>query len=142
MPETAEPLKQLLTMSTTAERAALISSLPRAQQRAKDKTAAAEQFRLLLLPYMDAPDTRVPAHVALGRIRLNQGQPLYALELAAQAQERDPKALSPVLLALDVMNSASDGAQTRAAADAPAASASRPRLRPRRRPRAARRRPS
>ena len=126
VPETAEPLKQLLTMSTTAERSALISSLPRAQQRAKDKTAAAEQFRLLLQPYMDAPDTRVPALVALGRIRLNQGQPVYALELAAQAQAQDPKALAPVLLALDVMNSASDGAQARAAAaaDAPSAPAS------------------
>ena len=123
VPETAEPLKQLLQMSTTAERAALIGSMPRAQQRAKDKAAAAEQFRLLLQPYLDAPDTRVAAHVALGRIRLNQGQPVYALDLAAQAQERDPKALQPVLLALDVMNSASDGAQGRASAAAQAPSA-------------------
>jgi tetratricopeptide (TPR) repeat protein len=123
VPETAEPLKQLLAMSSPAERAALISSLPRAQQRAKDKAGAAEQFRVLLQPYMDAPDTRVAARVALGRIRLNQGQPLYALDLAAQAQEQDAKALPPVLLALDVMNSASDGAQARAAAGAPGASA-------------------
>ena len=126
VPETAEPLKQLLVMSTAAERTALISSLPRAQQRAKDKAGAAEQFRVLLQPYMDAPDTRVAARVALGRIRLNQGQPVYALELAAQAQDADSKALPPVLLALDVMNSASDGAQARApaaAASAPATSA-------------------
>ena len=73
---------------------------------------------------MDAPDTRVAAHVALGRIRLNQGQPVYALDLAAQAQEQDAKALSAVLLALDVMNSAGDGAQARTSADAPAAPAS------------------
>ena len=124
VPETAEPLKQLLAMSTPAERSALIASLPRAQQRAKDKAGAAEQFRLLLQPYMDAPDTRVAAHVALGRIRLNQGQPVYALDLAAQAQEQDAKALSAVLLALDVMNSASDGAQARTSADASAAPAS------------------
>jgi tetratricopeptide (TPR) repeat protein len=126
VPETADLLKQLLSMSTVGERSALISSLPRAQQRAKDKTAAAEEFRLLLLPYMDAADTRVAAHVALGRIRLNQGQPAQALELAKQAQEEDSKALSPVLLALDVMNSASDGAQARAdaaAASAPASAA-------------------
>ena len=123
VPETADLIKQLLTMSTVAERTALISSLPRAQQRAKDKTAAAEQFRLLLQPYLDAPDTRVAAHVALGRIRLNQGQPVYALELAAQAQDMDPKALQPVLLALDVMNSASEGSQARADAQATPASA-------------------
>ncbi len=126
VPETAEPLKQLLSISTPAERSALISSLPRAQQRAKDKAAAAEQFRVLLQPYMDTPGTRVAAHVALGRIRLSQGQPVYALDLAAEAQARDPTALQPVLLALDVMNAASDGAAARASAasDVPGAPAS------------------
>jgi tetratricopeptide (TPR) repeat protein len=126
IPDTAEPLKQLLSLSTPAERAALISSLPRAQQRAKDKTGTAEQFRQLLQPYMDAPDTRTAARVALGRIRLNQGQPAFALDLAAQAQDQDPKALQPVLLALDVMNGASDGSQAHAAtaAQAPSAPAS------------------
>ncbi|MCK9688921.1 tetratricopeptide repeat protein [Scleromatobacter humisilvae] len=123
VPDTAEPLKQLLSLSTPAERAALISSLPRAQQRAKDKAAAAEQFRELLQPYMDVPDTRTAARVALGRIRLNQGQPVFALDLAAQAQEQDPKSLQPVLLALDVMNAASDGSQARAPADAASAPA-------------------
>jgi len=122
VPDTAEPLKHLLSLSTPAERSALISSLPRAQQHAKDKAGAAEQFGRLLQPYMDAPDTRTAARVALGRIRLNQGQPLVALELAAQAQEQDPKALQPVLLALDVMNGASDGSQARAAQPAGAAS--------------------
>jgi len=118
--DTAEPLKQLLQMSAPAERVALISSLPRAQQRAKDKGAAAELFRQLLLPWMDAPETRVAAHVALGRIRLNEGQPMFALDLAAQALAQDPKALPPVLLALDVMNTATDGTPARAGAAAPA----------------------
>jgi len=119
--DTAEPLKQLLQMSTPAERIALISSLPRAQQRAKDKAGAAELFRQLLQPWMDAPDTRVAARVALGRIRLSQGQPLYALDLADQALAQDPKALPPVLLALDVMNSATDGTPPRASGDAASA---------------------
>jgi len=125
--DTAEPLKQLLQISTPAERVALIGSLPRAQQRAKDKTAAAEVFRQLLQPWIDAPDTRVAARVALGRIRLNQGQPMYALDLADQALQGDPKSLPPVLLALDVMNSATDGTPARAnAAAAPASGASAP----------------
>ena len=123
LPEAAEPLKQLLTLSSPAERVALIGSLPRAQQRAKDKAAVAEQFRLLLQPYMDAPDTGVAAHVALGRIRVTQGQPVFALDLAEQAAAIDPKALPPVLLALDVMNTSSDGAQARSGAAPAAASA-------------------
>ena len=122
IPDTAEPLKQLLQISTPAERVALISSLPRAQQRAKDKSAAAELFRQLLQPWIDAPDTRVAARVALGRIRLNQGQPLYALDLADQALALDPKALPPVLLALDVMNQSTDGTPSRAGVAASAAS--------------------
>jgi len=124
--DTAEPLKQLLQISTTPERVALIASLPRAQQRAKDKTAAAELFRQLLQPWIDAPDTRVAAHTALGRIRLSQGQPMFALDLADQALATDPKSLPPVLLALDVMNAASDATPPRAAAAASAASEAAP----------------
>jgi Flp pilus assembly protein TadD len=126
VPETAEPLKQLLAMSTPMERTALISSLPRAQQRAKDKPAAAEQFRQLLQPYLDAPETSVAARVALGRIRLNQGQPVFALDLASQAQAQDANALAPVLLALDVMNAATDGSRAPGGAEAPSPGASAP----------------
>jgi tetratricopeptide (TPR) repeat protein len=126
VPDTAEPLKQLLSMSTPAERSALISSLPRAQQRARDKAGATEQFRQILLPYMEAPDTGVAARVALGRMRLNQGQPVFALDLAEQAQALDPKSLQPVLLALDVMNAATDGTPARASVAAPASSAAAP----------------
>ncbi len=122
--EATEPLKQLLALSSPTDRVALITSLPRAQQRAKDKVATAEQFRQVLQPYIDAPDTRVAAHVALGRIRLNEGQPLFALDLADQAQQQDPKALPPVLLALDVMNAASDSTPARAGAPAPETGAS------------------
>ena len=121
--DAAEPLKQLLAMSSPAERVALIGSLPRAQQRAKDKPAAAEQFRQSLQPYMDAPDTRVAARVALGRIRLNEGQPMFALDLAEQAQQADARSLQPVLLALDVMNTATDASPARAGAPAASASA-------------------
>jgi tetratricopeptide (TPR) repeat protein len=121
--ETAEPLKQLLAMSSPNERSALIASLPRAAQRAKDKAAAAEQFRLLLQPYLEAPDTRTAARTALGRMRLAEGKPAAALELAAAAQAQDPTAIGPVLLALDVMNSSAEGTPARAARPAPAASA-------------------
>ena len=126
LPETAEPLKQLLAMSTPAERNALIASLPRALQRAKDKAAAGELFRTLLRPYLEAPETRVAARVALARMRLDQGEPGEALDLAAAAQALDPKALPPVLLALDIMNSATDGTPARSAGAAASAPAAKP----------------
>ena len=55
-------------MSSPAERAALIASLPRAAQRAQDKVAIAEQFRQILGPYLDDPDTRTAARIALARM--------------------------------------------------------------------------
>ena len=87
-------------MSTPGERSALITSLPRAAQRAQDKQAAAAQFRTVLQPYLASPDTRTAARVALGRMSLAEGNPGAALEQAAKAQAMDPKALAPVLLAL------------------------------------------
>ena len=123
VPETAEPLKQLLSMSSVTERSALIASLPRAAQRAQDKSAAAEQFRQLLQPYLDEPDTRTAARTALGRMRLAEGKADAALALAASAQAQEPGALGPVLLALDALNAATEGKPGRAARPAPAASA-------------------
>jgi tetratricopeptide (TPR) repeat protein len=125
VPETAEPLRQLLSMSSPTERSALIASLPRAAQRAQDKSAAAEQFRQLLQPYLDQPDTRTAARTALGRMRLAEGKADAALALAASAQAQEPGAIGPVLLALDAMNAATEGKPGRAARPAAAASAAR-----------------
>ena len=102
--ETAEPLRTLLAMTSGSERASLIASLPRAAQRAKDKAGVAAQFQQLLTPYLDLPETRTAARVALGRMRLAEGKPAAALELARSAQLHDPSALGPALLALDLMN--------------------------------------
>jgi len=104
--ETAEPLRTLLAMTSGSERASLIASLPRAAQRAKDKAGVAAQFQQLLTPYLDLPETRTAARVALGRMRLAEGKPAAALELARGAQAHDPSALGPALLALDLMNQA------------------------------------
>jgi tetratricopeptide (TPR) repeat protein len=123
--EAGEPLRQLLAMSSPGERAALIAGLPRAAQRAQDKAAAAEEFRQILEPYLDAPDTRTAARIALARMRLAEGQPAAALELARSAQAQDPKAPGPVLLALDVLNgsggpSDADGDAARSPSASPA----------------------
>jgi tetratricopeptide (TPR) repeat protein len=102
--EAGEPLRQLLAMSSASERSALIAGLPRAAQRAQDKAKAAEEFREVLEPYLDQPDTRTAARVALARMRLAEGRTDEALALVGTAQSQDPKALGPVLVALDVLN--------------------------------------
>jgi len=83
-------------------------------------------MRGVLQPYAESADTRTSARVALGRLWLAAGRGDRALELAKTAQEQDPQALAPVLLALDLMNAVTDARTARAAASAPNASATKP----------------
>jgi tetratricopeptide (TPR) repeat protein len=103
VPEAAEPLRALLAMTSGTERAALIAGLPRAAQRAKDKSAVRAQVEQILAPYKDVDDSAVAVRVALGRMRLAEGNPAAALDLAREANARDPAAIGPALLALDLM---------------------------------------
>lgn len=121
-----EPLAQLLQMSPPAERAPLLASLPRVVERAKDRAAVAAELSELLQPYLDAPETRLPARVALARIDMLQGQAGAALQLAEQAHALDPSATPPVMLALDIMTAVSGVAPTRAAGTAAPAGAEPP----------------
>ena len=69
--EVAEPMKLLLERTPEAERAALISTLPRLFQRMSDKRLAATQIDELLQPYMKDSQllvTRTAARVATGRM--------------------------------------------------------------------------
>ncbi|HEX7690639.1 MAG TPA: tetratricopeptide repeat protein, partial [Burkholderiaceae bacterium] len=116
--EAQEPLEQLLQMSPPAERGPLLASLPRVVERAKDRAAVAAEASELVKPYLDAPETSLPARVALARIDMLQGQAGEALRLAEQAHAQDPLATPPVMLALDIMNALSGVAPTRAAGTA------------------------
>jgi tetratricopeptide (TPR) repeat protein len=102
-PEAAEPLKTLLAMTSGTERASLIAGLPRAAQRAKDKAAVSAEIEKLLAPYKEVDDSAVAVRVAIGRLRLAEGRPDAALELTREANQRDPAAIGPALLALDLM---------------------------------------
>ena len=107
--DVAEPTKLLLARTPEAERAGLISSLPRLLQRLADKRQAAELVDELLQPYLQAAQplaTRTAARVASGRAWWLAGDATRALTLAEEAQAADPAANAPSLLALDLMASA------------------------------------
>ena len=84
---------------------ALIAALPRLLQRAADTDAGRRRCSSeVLQPYLDAPDTRTAARVAMGRgwlarRRRRQG----AGTCAERAQRRRPGAEGPVLLALELL---------------------------------------
>jgi len=101
--EAADPLRVLLATASAAERPGIIAVLPRLFQRATDRRATATLLEQVLQPYLDAPDTRTPSRVALGRSWLAAGEPPRALALAERALADEPLAPGPVLLALELL---------------------------------------
>ncbi|WP_234413987.1 tetratricopeptide repeat protein [Ideonella sp. A 288] len=101
--EMAEPLAAWLAGASVIERPGLIAALPRILQRASDRAKASAVVESVLLPYRDAPETRVSSLVASGRMALAAGQADQALALARRAHDDEPSASGPALLALDLL---------------------------------------
>ncbi|MEO7336067.1 MAG: tetratricopeptide repeat protein [Caldimonas sp.] len=101
--ESLEPLGTLLRVTPAPQRPALITSLPRFFARAPDRKASAELLTRALQPYLDEPGTRTAARTALGRSWLGALDTDKALELAQRANELDPQAEDPAVLALEML---------------------------------------
>ena len=103
--ESAEPLQALLALTPEAERAGVITALPRLFERAADKREAAALLAQALAPQLESAATRTAARVALGRAWLAADDADRALALARESARDDPDAPAPVLLALELMRS-------------------------------------
>ena len=101
--QVTEPLRSLLEQTPAAERGGLIAALPRFLQRANDPRLVAGLMDDVLKPYLDAPDTRIAAHVALGRAWLEAKEADRALALAQEGFALEPAAVGPPLLGLQLM---------------------------------------
>ena len=102
-PDVVEPLQALIKATTPEQRPALIIALPRFFARSSDRNQAAQVIEQVLLPYADAPDTRVAARVSIGRGWLGAINGEKALALAQSAHETDRSAEGPAGLALEMM---------------------------------------
>ncbi|MDO9313152.1 MAG: tetratricopeptide repeat protein [Burkholderiaceae bacterium] len=102
-PETAEPLRSLIKLTSAAERPGLIASLPRFFERTSDIKAVPEIIEAALKSSIDDPETRTASLVSIGRSWLAAGDNARALEYAQRAHAQDPGAEGPVLLALAVL---------------------------------------
>ena len=101
--DAAGPLRALVQLTAVEDRAALIAALPRAVQRAEDKTRAAHLLDDVLAPYREDKTLAVPVHVATGRAWLAAGDADQALALARSAQSLDANAPAVTALALELM---------------------------------------
>lgn len=101
--DTLEPLQALLKATPVMQLPALITAIPRFYTRSSDRTLAANVTEQALLPYIDAPGTRVAARVTVGRGWLAAINGAKALALAKNAHELDPAAEGPAALALEML---------------------------------------
>jgi tetratricopeptide (TPR) repeat protein len=101
--EALDPLRRLIERTPAAERAALISLLPRYFARASDLPKVAAVVDEVLQPYVQQESTRVAALSAMARMRLLTREGDQALALARQAQQTDPGAEGPALVALELL---------------------------------------
>ena len=101
--EVVEPLQSLLKLTPVEERPALINAVPRLLARSNDHNQAAQVIEQVLLPYADAPDTRVAARTSIGRGWLAAINGEKALALAQSAHDMDRAAEGPAGLALEML---------------------------------------
>ena len=101
--EVVEPIQTLISVTAPAQRPALIGSMPRFFARSGDRKLAAATIEKVLLPYIDASETRVAARVAVGRGWLAAFNGEKALALAQSAHEMDRSAEGPAGLALEML---------------------------------------
>ena len=101
--DAAEPLAKLIQLTPAAERAGVLSALPRALQQAPDRKRVAALIDEVVLPWLSDKTMAVAAQVASGRGWLGAGESDRALTLARVAHRSDPAAPGPALLAMELM---------------------------------------
>ncbi|NDD12448.1 MAG: hypothetical protein EB072_07335 [Betaproteobacteria bacterium] len=110
--ETADPLKREITLTPEADRAALISVVPRFYARASDRKMAAQIVEQTLSEFANKPETAVASWTSIGRMRLQAENRSGALDAAQRAHSLDAQAVGPILLALALMNQQQTQAET------------------------------
>ncbi len=113
--DTAEPARSLIAATPLAERGNTIAALPRFFARAGEPKAVAALIEDIVRPHLQAEATRVPARVAQGRAWLAAGDTDRALALVREANDLEPAAPGPVLLAMEMMRTQSEAARIVAA---------------------------
>ena len=102
--ETSEPVKTEIELTPAAERAMVISAIPRAYVRVSDKKQASVVVEEALALYLISPATASVSWTTVGRMRLAAGDAIGAMIATKKAQAADPNAEAPVLLAMELID--------------------------------------
>ena len=102
--DTEGPLKAEIRMAPDADRAAVLTAVPRAYARASEKTLASTVVEAALEDSLKNSATAGTAWTTVGRMRLAAGDNAGALEAVKRGRAADVTAQGPVLLALELMD--------------------------------------
>ncbi|MEO7401914.1 MAG: tetratricopeptide repeat protein [Polaromonas sp.] len=103
--DTEGSLSAEIRMAPDAERAAVLTAVPRAYARASEKALASTVVEAALADSLKNPATAGTAWTTVGRMRLAAGDNNGALEAARRGRAADATAQGPVMLALELMDS-------------------------------------
>ena len=102
--DTAESVKTEIELTPVADRASVISAIPRAYARVSDKKQANAVVEEALAFYLINPATASVAWTTVGRMRLAAGDAAGALDAAKKAQAADPNFEGPALVSMELMD--------------------------------------
>ena len=102
--DSAAVLKSDIALANPGDQSAVIAGIPRLFARVSDKKLSAAVVEQSLSGYLAAPGLGPSAWTSIGRMRLAAGDTSGALEAARKAQDINPAAEGPALLALEMMD--------------------------------------
>jgi len=102
--QSAEPLKQLLTLVPDTERSSLIDMVAQSYARTNDRETAKRVALTALQPWLQRTDTAASAWAATGLLSLVSGQKKAAMDALSTALTSPAKTDAPGLLAVDLLN--------------------------------------
>ncbi|MFC5495977.1 tetratricopeptide repeat protein [Caenimonas terrae] len=102
--DTASILKNDIALASPGDRPAVIAGIPRLFARVSDKKLAASVVEQALADSLAIPALAPAAWTSIGRMRLAAADTSGALDAARKAQELNPAAEGPALLALEMMD--------------------------------------
>jgi len=101
--EAAAPLKSLLALTPTAQRGAVLASLPQLFQRAPEPKQVLAGLKPTLQEAAQQPDTRMMGMLVLAKLEQVADEVDGAMALTRSAASEFPDAEEPLILALDLM---------------------------------------
>jgi len=104
LPETLMPLRAYVQLAPEAEQVLLINGLPQLYAQVKDQELAAAVVEQALVPFVDKPLTAAASWTAIGRMRVSAKKLPQAVEAVKKALARNPSAMEPGFLALELFS--------------------------------------